>query len=168
MPRPSSTLRLGDRVPPFQLRDAVSDSTFDLDSLLAEHRGLLLVFHRGMWCPSCRRQLTELEEALAMLERAGIRVAAVLAQAWYRVRVSLEKLGEPYRFPILCDADRNVVKAYGVWHPLGIDAFNSSHPASFLIDAQKTLRYSFVGSTQFQRAPMSDILTVAERELRVQ
>jgi peroxiredoxin Q/BCP len=159
---------LGDRVPPFQLRDAVSDSTFDLDSLLAEHRGLLLVFHRGMWCPSCRRQLTELEEALAMLERAGIRVAAVLAQAWYRVRVSLEKLGEPYRFPILCDADRNVVKAYGVWHPLGIDAFNSSHPASFLIDAQKTLRYSFVGSTQFQRAPMSDILTVAERELRVQ
>jgi peroxiredoxin Q/BCP len=159
---------LGDRVPPFQLRDAVSDSTFDLDSLLAEHRGLLLVFHRGMWCPSCRRQLTELEEALAMLERAGIRVAAVLAQAWYRVRVSLEKLGEPYRFPILCDADRNVVKAYGVWHPLGIDAFNSSHPASFLIDTQKTLRYSFVGSTQFQRAPMSDILTVAERELRVQ
>jgi peroxiredoxin len=60
------------------------------------------------------------------------------------------------------------VKAYGVWHPLGIDAFNSSHPASFLIDASHVLRYSFVGSTQFQRAPMSDILTVGERELRVQ
>jgi peroxiredoxin len=92
----------------------------------------------------------------------------VLAQAWYRVRVSLEKLGEPYRFPILCDGDRAVVKAYGVWHPLGIDAFNSAHPASFLIDAARVLRYSFVGSTQFQRAPMGDILAVAERELRVQ
>ena len=34
MPRPSSTLRLGDRVPPLLLRDAISDSTFDLDSLL--------------------------------------------------------------------------------------------------------------------------------------
>jgi len=168
MPRPSSTLRLGDRVPPFQLRDAVSDSTFDLDSLLAKHRGLLLVFHRGMWCPNCRRQLAELEAALPSLEAAGIRVAAVLAQAWFRVRVSLENLAEPYRFPILCDGDRKVIKAYGVWHPLGIDAFNSAHPASFLIDAGRTLRYSFVGSTQFQRAPMSDILAVAERELRVQ
>lgn len=167
MPRPSSTLRLGDRVPPLQLRDAVSDSTFDLDSLLAGHRGLLLVFHRGMWCPSCRRQLTELEKALPMLETAGIRVAAVLAQAWFRVRVSLEKLGEPYRFPILCDGDRTVIKAYGVWHPLGIDAFNSAHPASFLIDATRVLRYSFVGSTQFQRAPMGDILGAAERELNV-
>ena len=168
MPSPSSTLRLGDQVPQFQLRDAVSDSTFDLDALLKDHRGLLLVFHRGMWCPSCRRQLTELEGALPMLETAGIRVAAILAQAWYRVRVSLEKAGDPYRFPILCDGDRKVVKAYGVWHPLGIDAFNSAHPASFLIDRGKVLRYSFVGSTQFQRAPMGDILTVADRELRVQ
>ena len=155
-------------MPPLQLRDAVSDGTYDLDSLLEGHRGLLLVFHRGMWCPNCRRQLAELEEALPSLEAAGIRVAAVLAQAWYRVRVSLEKIGEPYRFPILCDGDRKVIKAYGVWHPLGIDAFNSAHPASFLIDADRVLRYSFVGSTQFQRAPMSDILTVAERELRVQ
>jgi peroxiredoxin len=168
MPRPSATLRLGDQVPHFQLRDAVSDSTFDLDSLLEDHRGLLLVFHRGMWCPSCRRQLTELEDALPTLETAGIRVAAVLAQAWFRARASLEKAGEPYRFPILCDGDRKVVKAYGVWHPLGIDAFNSAHPASFLIDRGKTLRYSFVGSTQFQRAAMGDILTVAERELHVQ
>ncbi len=168
MPHPSSTLRLGDRVPSFVLRDAVSDSTFDLASLLADHRGLLLVFHRGMWCPSCRRQLTELESALPKLEAAGIRVAAVLAQAWYRVRVSLEKAGDPYRFPILCDGDRNVVKEYGVWHPLGIDAFNSAHPASFLIDSTGILRYSFVGSTQFQRASMSEILAVAERELRVQ
>jgi len=168
MPRPSSTLRLGDRVPPLHLRDAVSDSTFDLDSLLAGHRGLLLVFHRGMWCPSCRRQLTELEGAVPTLERTAIRVAAVLAQAWFRVRVSLEKLAQPYRFPILCDGDRSVIKAYGVWHPLGIDAFNSAHPASFLIDEARVLRYSFVGSSQFQRAPMSDILGVAERELRVQ
>ncbi|MEP7067042.1 MAG: peroxiredoxin family protein [Gemmatimonadota bacterium] len=168
MPRPSSTLRLGDRVPQFQLRDAVSDSTFGLDSLLAGHRGLLLVFHRGMWCPSCRRQLSELEEGLPALETAGIRVAAVLAQAWYRVRVSLEKIAEPYRFPILCDGDRTVIKAYGVWHPLGIDAFNSAHPASFLIDSSRVLRYSFVGSTQFQRAPMGDIIGAAERELRVQ
>ena len=49
MPRPSSTLRLGDCAPEFSLRDAAADVPVTLDSLLADRRGLLLVFHRGMW-----------------------------------------------------------------------------------------------------------------------
>jgi peroxiredoxin len=49
MPRPSSTLRLGDVAPDFQLRDALGGSTRALDDLLLDRRALLLVFHRGMW-----------------------------------------------------------------------------------------------------------------------
>ena len=49
MPRPSSTLRLGDVAPDFVLRDAISGAPLSLEALLREHRGLLLVFHRGMW-----------------------------------------------------------------------------------------------------------------------
>jgi hypothetical protein len=49
MPRPSSTLRLGDVAPDFALRDAGSGSLVSLDVLLRHRRGLLLVFHRGMW-----------------------------------------------------------------------------------------------------------------------
>jgi peroxiredoxin len=49
MPRPSSTLRLGDTAPPFELRDASASVTRSLDSLLRDRRALLLVFHRGMW-----------------------------------------------------------------------------------------------------------------------
>ncbi|HTL96287.1 MAG TPA: hypothetical protein VL157_12130 [Gemmatimonadaceae bacterium] len=49
MPRPSSTLRLGDRAPEFSLRDAAAGAPVTLDSLLADRRGALLVFHRGMW-----------------------------------------------------------------------------------------------------------------------
>jgi hypothetical protein len=49
MPRPSSTLRLGDAAPPFRLRDAITGRAASLDTLLAGRRGLLLVFHRGLW-----------------------------------------------------------------------------------------------------------------------
>jgi hypothetical protein len=49
MPRPSTTLRLGDAAPAFELRDVVSNVTRSRDSLLRDRRALLLVFHRGMW-----------------------------------------------------------------------------------------------------------------------
>jgi hypothetical protein len=49
MPRPSRTLRLGDVAPPFALPDAVSGRALSFDTLLADRRALLLVFHRGMW-----------------------------------------------------------------------------------------------------------------------
>ena len=49
MPRPSRTLRLDDPAPPFTARDAVSGETYALADLLRDRRGLLLVFHRGMW-----------------------------------------------------------------------------------------------------------------------
>ena len=49
MPRPSTTLRLGDAAPEFQLTDAATGATRSLTDLLRDRRGLLLVFHRGMW-----------------------------------------------------------------------------------------------------------------------
>jgi len=49
MPRPSSTLKLGDRAPDFELTCAVSGEPVELAELLAKRSGLLLVFHRGLW-----------------------------------------------------------------------------------------------------------------------
>ena len=49
MSRPSTTLHLGDPAPEFQLRDAVAGVTRTLTGLMRGHRGVLLVFHRGMW-----------------------------------------------------------------------------------------------------------------------
>jgi peroxiredoxin len=65
-------------------------------------------------------------------------------------------------FSILCDEDRAVIKQYGVWHPIGIDAVNMARPASFLIDGRtRAIRYMFVGSTQFERADLQTILGAA-------
>jgi hypothetical protein len=49
MPRPSRTLHIGDAAPAFTTQDAASGRRYALADLMQGHRGLLLVFHRGMW-----------------------------------------------------------------------------------------------------------------------
>jgi peroxiredoxin len=75
-------------------------------------------------------------------------VVAVVAQRSEKVRRYIEQSGLP--FTILVDDSRDTVKAYGVWHPIGFDAWNIARPALFLIDRQGFIRYSFVASSQFE------------------
>jgi len=83
------------------------------------------------------------------------------------MKSALDGSGVTYPFPMLCDEDRAVIKQYGVWHPLGIDAFNSAHPACFLIGADQRIVYSFVGRTQFARVSLEKILAASAGLARV-
>jgi methyl-accepting chemotaxis protein len=71
---------------------------------------------------------------------------AVVAQRSEPVRRYIEETGLP--FNILLDDTREVSKAYGVWHRIGIDAWNIARPAVFLIGAGGHIRYSFVADHQ--------------------
>jgi peroxiredoxin len=75
-------------------------------------------------------------------------VVAVVAQRSEKVRRYIEDSGLP--FHILVDDARDTVKAYGVWHQIGFDAWNIARPALFLVDRQGIIRYSFVASSQFE------------------
>lgn len=88
-------------------------------------------------------------------------MAVVLAQTCERIHDALVRHGAAYPFPLLCDPERAVIKRYGVWHPIGVASFNTAHPASFLIGPDRRIRYAFVGSTQFARAPLDRILEAA-------
>jgi peroxiredoxin len=85
----------------------------------------------------------------------------VLPQACERMGDAIKGSKRGYPFPLLCDPDRAVIKQYGVWHPIGLDAFNVAHPACFLMDTKRIVRFSFVGRTQFARAPLERILATA-------
>ena len=61
-------------------------------------------------------------------------------------------------FEILIDETRAVVKAYGVWHRIGLDAWNIARPAVFLIDRDRSIRYSFIGTSQTQFPTHEEIL----------
>lgn len=69
-----------------------------------------------------------------------------MAQRPAAVRRYVEDTGLP--FDLLVDESRDVLRAYGVWHRLGLDAWNIARPALFLIDQSGAIRYSFVGERQ--------------------
>ena len=75
-----------------------------------------------------------------------MQIVAVVAQRSDVVRRYVEERGLP--FNILIDESREVIKAFGVWHSVGLDAWNIARPALFLIDRSGTIRYSFVGRNQ--------------------
>ena len=75
-----------------------------------------------------------------------MQVVAVVGQSSVVVRRYIEDTGLP--FNILVDESRDVMKAYGVWHRLGLDAWNIARPALFLIDSSSRIHYSFVADRQ--------------------
>ncbi len=80
----------------------------------------------------------------------------MLAQRAEAVRRYVEETGLP--FNILVDESREVVKAYGVWHRAGLDAWNIARPAVFLIARDRSIRYSFVGTSQREFPSHAEIL----------
>jgi peroxiredoxin Q/BCP len=87
-------------------------------------------------------------------------VVAVVAQASEPVRRYIEETGLP--FNILIDSSRDVLKAYGVWHAVGLTAWNIARPALFLIDREGTIRYSFVAERQDEFPSHSDIMAAID------
>ena len=68
-------------------------------------------------------------------------------------------------FPILVDRDRAVIKAYGVYHRLGLTAFNIARPATFIIDREQRIRFLYVSKGQADR-PDHAMLVAALQQLR--
>lgn len=75
-----------------------------------------------------------------------MQVVAVVAQSSHKVRRYIEETGLP--FNILVDESREVLKAYGVWHRVGLDAWNIARPSVFLVDRLGRIRYSFIADRQ--------------------
>jgi len=85
-----------------------------------------------------------------------VQVVAIVAQRSEKVRRYHAERNLP--FTILIDDSRDTVKAYGVWHRVGLDAWNIARPAVFLVDAAGTIRYRFVASSQFEFPTHEQIL----------
>ena len=80
-----------------------------------------------------------------------------IAGQWPReLRGYAEKNG--ITFPLLIDKTRNVIKSYGVYHWLSLEAYNIARPATFIIDRTGVIRYMYIGSHQFDLAKQSEIL----------
>ena len=80
----------------------------------------------------------------------------MLAQNRDAVRRYVEDTGLP--FDILIDERRDMSRAYGVYHRMGLTAYNIARPAVFLIDQDARIAYSFIGDTQREYPTQDEII----------
>ena len=83
-------------------------------------------------------------------------MVGVLAQNRDAVRRYVEETGLP--FDILIDERRDVARAYGVYHRLGLDAWNIARPAVFLVNQDSSIAYSYIGDDQREYPTQAEII----------
>ncbi len=99
---------LGEALPPFILPDH-EGRLVDLAELTGE-QPLIVVFHRGHWCPYCRMTLATLAEA--QLRLAPARIVAISAEMQRFTRRIRAEAGAQFRF--LSDMDAAYAASIGL------------------------------------------------------
>jgi len=94
----------------------------------------------------------------------GVQVVFILCQDPQRVEAWLR--AHPQPFPLLLDTDRQAAKAYGVWHPLGLAAFNIARPALFLVDTDGRVRWAHVSRHQRDLPDAEALPVLIDRALK--
>jgi peroxiredoxin len=146
MPIASKGLKIGQSIPLFKLPNVQGE---EVSIKLLIGRPFLLYFLRGTWCPNCRKQLSQLKEKAQVFNDLDIPVLVIVGQKKEAVERWLEK--NPMPFPFLIDETRDVIKAFNVYHPFGIDAYKIAHPSTFLIDQEGQVAFAYVGKHQADR-----------------
>lgn len=144
------------------------------DDLLAG-RAAVVTFFRGHWCPFCTATLGALLRSLPDFEEAGAGLAAITPETGGRARDARYPASTSYR--ILSDVDHGLAMACGVairvpepYRELlsahGLDlgerqgnaAWFLPVPATFVLDREGCVRWSFVDVDFTRRAEPADIL----------
>jgi peroxiredoxin len=106
-------------------------------------------------------QVESLKEEIAEVGTEVAYIAAEKKSGVFKPGKFLEK--NPISFPFLLDEDRSVTKAYGLYHLFGTDALNIAHPATLVVDRDRTIRFIYRGDNQHDRAPLADVLNAVRK-----
>ena len=163
MKNTTETLGIGSRAPEFQLDLAAEDRQWKLSDWTPKGP-VVLEFVRGTWCHSCRKRLPDLIKLERELWQLGANLACIAAEKRDGIWKPEEYLrSHRINVPFLLDEDRQVIKAYGLYHRVGIDAWNIAHPATIVIDPSGRVRYIYKGDSQGDGAPAEEILKAVKK-----
>ena len=109
-------LDIGDTIPEFTQADQYGDE-LSSEVLLADGE-LILYFYPADFTPVCTAEACLFRDNFSDLEDVGVRVVGVSPQD----SKSHQRFTESFELPfsLLCDTDKELIKAFGVAGPLGI------------------------------------------------
>lgn len=127
-------------------------------SQIRGEKALVLLFFRGAFCATARRDLLAYADIYERMQGLGAQLVAVSVDApaeMARLRAQLE-----LPFALLCDADFEISRHYGVYETDEIEAGPQPHgePAVFVLDAKGRLIFSQIQSAPKGAAPAAEIL----------
>lgn len=111
MQAPMRRVRPGDPAPDVTLPAADREGIISLVDYRGE-RSVLLAFFRGLYCPFCRRQMSQLALSSERLDKVGVSTLAVVATAPERTRLYYRF--HPPRFRVAADPDLRTHQSYGL------------------------------------------------------
>jgi peroxiredoxin len=120
----------------------------------------MIVFFRGLHCPVCRAQLSELDRRLADLEQRGIELIAVSGETRKRT-TTLAHEWQLEGLPLAYGLTEEQMRAWGLFISHGINEgepalFNE--PGLFLISPDYTVYYESILSMPVGRPRLGDLL----------
>ncbi len=87
-------------------------------------------------------------------------IAAQKIEGLFKGKAHVQK--RKYPFPVLFDENREVTRAYGVHHALGIDAYNIARRAAFVIAGDGRIGWIAVSPHQREAPSLQDVLSAIE------
>lgn len=109
-----NALKLGDKIPMFELGNAVGRDIRS-DELL-ENGPLIISFYRGAWCPYCNIELAAYQEALEEISEVGGQLIAISPELPDQSLTLIDR--HALKYEILSDLNNEVAKQFGLVYKL--------------------------------------------------
>lgn len=141
-PGPSKEVKgrnVGDKIDNYEMKLSSGRVVFTDD--LLKSGPLLLIFIRGTWCPFCRMHLKRVRDWMRKLEKSKKGTVVIISSEEPEViRDWLAK--NPMSTMFAGDPTMKMAKDFGVY----LDPREFSQAATFLIDADKSIRLAYLGN----------------------
>ncbi|MCP5461670.1 MAG: AhpC/TSA family protein [bacterium] len=174
---PQTCLQKGDTVPFFELPNAKGE-LFSIQEKLKDGP-VVITFYRGGWCPYCNLSLRALQQSLPRIKELGATLVAISPEQPDDTLDTATK--NTLEFEVLSDKGNTVAGSFGITFTLpeklkntykdfGIDLETVNGdtlntlpvPATFIVDSEGTIVYTFVNTDYSKRAEPAEIITVLE------
>lgn len=174
----NKALTKGQTLPSFSLKN-IEDNSVLLESFQSQY--LVISFYRGGWCPYCNLELKALQEILPQLTELNSELIAITPETPDNSLTTSEK--NELNFAVLSDIDNTYAKSLGlvfqlsedlqgVYNDFGIDVikhngnndFELPMPATFIVNKDREVIYSFVPEDYTERLAPETIIEVIKKQ----